>query len=170
MPKIIVSLPDGTSVTHELTEDTVTVGRTADNIIQIEDASVSSHHAEFTVAGDHHTLKDLGSTNGTRVNDQPFTEGTLKDGDSVRFGQIATRYATDHPGNVAPPPQQAAVALAVAESSSAPQDFANASPFKTKTKKKEPAALGIMVFAVVSILALVAAIAMTFQLQPPVLP
>ena len=34
---------------HELTEDVVTIGRISDNVIQINDASVSSHHAEITL-------------------------------------------------------------------------------------------------------------------------
>jgi len=48
MPKIIVTLPDGTDVSHELTEDVVTIGRVSDNVIQIDDVSISSHHAEIT--------------------------------------------------------------------------------------------------------------------------
>ena len=47
MAKLSVSLPDGTDMTHELTEDVVTVGRVSDNVIYINDASVSSHHAEI---------------------------------------------------------------------------------------------------------------------------
>ena len=57
MPKLLVTLPDGSEVTHELTEDLVTVGRVSDNTIQIEDASVSSHHAELTLRGVDYVLK-----------------------------------------------------------------------------------------------------------------
>jgi pSer/pThr/pTyr-binding forkhead associated (FHA) protein len=68
MRKLQIILPDGTESTHELTEDVVTVGRLSDNAIRIDDASVSSHHAQFTLSGGEYQLKDLNSTNGTRVN------------------------------------------------------------------------------------------------------
>ena len=68
MPKLKISLPDGITAAHDLTENSITLGRVADNAIQIDDASVSSHHAEFTRDGDEYSLKDLDSTNGTRLN------------------------------------------------------------------------------------------------------
>jgi hypothetical protein len=46
-------------------------------------------------------------------------------------------------------------------------DFGNASPFKKKTGKKDPIALGIMIFAGVSVLAFLAAVVTIFQLQAP---
>jgi len=167
MPKLIVTLPDGSNVTHELTEDIVTVGRVSDNVIQIEDASVSSHHAEIIATGKQYILKDLDSTNGTRVNDHSFTQGTLHDGDHVRFGKIEARYTSDNPDDARPLPEHEAVAATVGASSSVPQDFSNASPFKTKSKKKDPIATSILVFAGVSVLAFLGAVVMIFQLQPP---
>jgi hypothetical protein len=167
MPKLIVSLPDGSSVTHELSEDIVTVGRVSDNVIQIEDASVSSHHAEFVASGDHHILKDLDSTNGTRVNDKPFAQGPIRDGDHVRFGQIECRYVSENPDDARPLPAQEAVVAGVAESSSRPEDFGNASPFKSKSKKKDPISTAILVFAGVAVLVFIGAVVSIFQLQPP---
>jgi pSer/pThr/pTyr-binding forkhead associated (FHA) protein len=167
MPKLIVSLPDGSSVTHELTEDIVTVGRISDNVIQIEDPSVSSHHAELVPTGDHHILKDLDSTNGTRVNDKGFTQGPLRDGDHIRFGQIEVRYVSENPDDARPLPQAEAVAASVADSSSRPEDFANASPFKGKSKKKDPISTGILIFTGVSVLVFIGAVVSIFQLQPP---
>jgi pSer/pThr/pTyr-binding forkhead associated (FHA) protein len=167
MSKIIVTLPDGTTVSHELTEDVVTIGRLSDNVIQIDDISVSSHHAEITTTGGHHVLTDLNSTNGTRVNDHSFSAGPLRDGDRVRFGKIETRYHSEHPDDARPLPEQESVAAAVAESSARPEDFENASPFKTKTKKKDPIAKGIFIFAAVAVLAFIGAVVLIFQLQPP---
>ncbi|HZJ17269.1 MAG TPA: FHA domain-containing protein, partial [Chthoniobacteraceae bacterium] len=68
MPKLQISLPDGTQNSFDLIEDTITVGRVEDNMIQIDDASVSSHHAELVRDGDDYLLRDLDSTNGTRLN------------------------------------------------------------------------------------------------------
>jgi pSer/pThr/pTyr-binding forkhead associated (FHA) protein len=167
MPKLIVTLPDGTNVTHELTEDIVTLGRVSDNVIQIEDASVSSHHAEIIATGKQYILKDLDSTNGTRVNDQPFTQGTLRDGDHIRFGKIESRYASDNPEDAQPLPEAEEVTAAVGASSHRPDDFSNASPFKTKSKKKDPIATAILAFAGVSVLVFIGAVVCIFQLQPP---
>jgi pSer/pThr/pTyr-binding forkhead associated (FHA) protein len=167
MPKIIVSLPDGSSVTHELTEDVVTIGRLSDNIIQIDDVSVSSHHAEIKLSGGHYILTDLNSTNGTRVNDHTFNEGAIHDGDHVRFGKVETRYTSENPDDARPLPEQEAVAAAVAESSARPEDFTNASPFKTKSRKKDPIATGILVFAGAAVLVFIGAVVLIFQLQPP---
>jgi pSer/pThr/pTyr-binding forkhead associated (FHA) protein len=170
MPKITVTMPDGTDVTHELTENVTTVGRISDNTIQIEDASVSSHHAEITLSGDHHFLTDLDSTNGTRVNDHGFTKGNLHDGDIVSFGNIHCVYASENPANARPLPQQESHAVAVGATSSKPQDFSNASPFKTKTKKKDPIATSILAFAGFAVLVFAGAMFIIFTMQAPMLP
>jgi len=164
MPKLIVTLPDGPAA-HDLTDEVVTIGRVSDNVIQIDDVSVSSHHAEISFTGGHHILKDLGSTNGTRVNDHSFTEGSLHDGDRVRFGKIEACYSSENPEDARPLPEQESVAAAVAESSTRPDDFANASPFKTKSRKKDPIANGILIFACLAVF--IGALVSIFQLQPP---
>jgi len=167
MPKLIVTLPGGDPASHEFTEEVVTVGRLSDNVIQIDDISVSSHHAEITFSGGHYVVKDLGSTNGTRVNDEVITERAIHDGDRVRFGKIEALYASENPADARPLPEQESVAAAVAESSSRPQDFSNASPFKSKSKKKDRFATGILVFACVAVLVFIGAVVSIFQLQPP---
>ena len=68
MPKLIVTLQDGTQNTFDLFDDQITVGRLPDNTLQIDDASVSSHHATFTLADGDYVFRDIGSTNGSRVN------------------------------------------------------------------------------------------------------
>ena len=102
MPKLKISLPNGITAAHDLTEDTHTLGRVGDNSIQIDDASVSSHHAEFTRDGDEYILKDLDSTNGTRLNGISHTEGRLKDGDQLTFGNIETIYESENPADAQP--------------------------------------------------------------------
>jgi pSer/pThr/pTyr-binding forkhead associated (FHA) protein len=169
MPKLIVSMPDGSTASHDLTEDVVTIGRVSDNGIQIEDASVSSHHAEIDFTGGHHILKDLESTNGTRVNGHSFTGGQLHDGDQIRFGKIEARYTSENPEDARPLPETETVSAAVAESSARPEDFANASPFKSKSRKKDPIANAILIFAGVAVVIFIVAVVLIFQLQPPAL-
>ena len=171
MPKILVSLPDGSSVTHDLNESTITIGRISENILQIEDVSVSSRHAELTLAdnGDY-ILKDIGSTNGTWINLKEAHEGEehpLQDGDKLRFGNIEAGYVSENPADARPMPEAEGVAVVAASSSKRPADFANASPFQTKKKKKDPAGLGIMILCIVSLLAFGGAVAMALNLKSP---
>lgn len=167
MPKLVVSLPDGAQASHDLIDDMITIGRTSDNTLQIEDPSVSSHHAHLTLVGGDYHLKDLNSTNGTRVNGQTFSEWQLQDGDKIRFGKVEAVYASEIPANARPLPETEAHSVTPAESSQRPSDFANASPFKTKRKEKDPIGSAIMAFAVFALLAFAAAMGMILTLQPP---
>jgi pSer/pThr/pTyr-binding forkhead associated (FHA) protein len=63
------------------------VGRELDNDIQVNDPRISRRHARIRADGTRVTVADLGSTNGTLVNDVPITgEYELHDGDLVRMG------------------------------------------------------------------------------------
>jgi pSer/pThr/pTyr-binding forkhead associated (FHA) protein len=170
MPKLIVTLADGSQQTHELTEDVVTIGRVSDNTIQIDDASVSSLHAQLTLQGHDYALQDTGSTNGTRFNGKSVKaeeEHQLQDGDQLRFGSIDVTYASEVAAEARPMPVEEEPTLAAAATSSRPADFSNASPFQTKKKKKDPVATALMAFAVVAILAFGAAVASVFTLKSP---
>ncbi len=126
MPKLQIILPDGTDISHELTEDVVTVGRLADNTIEIDDASVSSHHAQLTLQGNDYILKDLGSTNGTRLNGTNITpdeEHRLQDADRVRFGSIETSYVSEHVSQPRAMPDEVEPSAVAAESSVRPANF-----------------------------------------------
>ena len=156
MPQLLVSLPGAGDSSHDLTEAQITVGRVSENTIQIEDASVSSRHAQLTLddTGDY-VLRDLGSTNGTELNGkevEPETDHKLQEGDKVRFGKIDTIYKSENPAEARPLPQTEEVAAVVAATSARPADFANASPFQTKKKKKDTAGTAIIVLAVLAIL------------------
>src|SRR5439155_19681222 len=94
MPKLVIS---GTA--HELLEDRITIGRGPDNTIIINDPSVSTYHAQLQLAGETYRLKDLDSTNGTRVNGIPVTETVLRLDDRIRFGASDARYQPDTSGS-----------------------------------------------------------------------
>ena len=72
----------------------VIVGRGEAASFQLRDASVSRDHAAFRLpTGGGITVEDLGSTNGTRVNNkQVDTPVALKDGDLVRIGDVVLRF------------------------------------------------------------------------------
>jgi len=74
------------------------LGRAADNAIRLEDPLVSAHHARISYAGGQWLLEDLGSRNGTRVNELPVeTPIALASGDVVQLGGKALRFSDGAP-------------------------------------------------------------------------
>jgi len=74
MPKLILTTEAQGKVAYEFAERSITIGRAPDNMIVIDDSSVSNRHAQLELSGDTYRLKDLDSTNGTKVNGVPITE------------------------------------------------------------------------------------------------
>jgi pSer/pThr/pTyr-binding forkhead associated (FHA) protein len=68
------------------------VGRTKENALWLEDASVSKHHAALVLGADNQLLvADTGSTNGTFVHGARIAYGkavALTDSDKLRFGMV----------------------------------------------------------------------------------
>jgi pSer/pThr/pTyr-binding forkhead associated (FHA) protein len=158
-------------LTHELTDELVTIGRAPDNAIHLGDPSVSGKHAQLVAAGDTYHLVDLDSTNGTRVNGQPITRVTLRPGDQIRFGAIEARFECDVPaGHAEPLPVFAAAESLPAAVSARPADFANASPFPKRHREKDPTRNLIFAAAAVAMAALLASMLALAQMQAPPLP
>jgi FHA domain len=69
-----------------------TIGRTADNDVQIDAPNVSRHHAVVLAGADGCRIEDLNSTNGVMVNGQRVVRQTLRDGDRVTIGKTELRF------------------------------------------------------------------------------
>ena len=68
-PTVLVLQRDAQPVqTFALSADTITIGRTSDNDIVLDDSQISRHHARLTRRGAAWVLEDLGSRNGCHVN------------------------------------------------------------------------------------------------------
>ncbi len=161
-------MPDSGEITHELVDESITLGRLPDNMIQVDDASVSSHHAQLNLSGNgNYLLKDLNSTNGTRVNGAPVTDVQLRNGDRVRLGKIEAAYFSDAAQANEPLPAAAEPVATPAAESRRPTNFENASPFQRKNRKKDPTKIYIMIFAGLAIAAAIAAVTFVFMMQPP---
>src|SRR5947207_15332756 len=81
----------------ELTADAMTVGRGSSCQIQVTDAGVSSKHAKVWCEDNVFYVMDLGSTNGTFVNDRDVDREKLSDGDVVTFGMTKAQFVGDKP-------------------------------------------------------------------------
>ena len=163
MPKLIIS-----GATHELVEEVVTVGRAPDNAIQLDDPSVSSRHAELRAVDRSYRLRDLGSTNGTRVNGNATTEIMLRQGDRIRFGGIQARFELDNAmTSTQPLPVAEKVEARAATTSMRPSDFANASPFRARSKECDPMKRVLFVVAAIALLILLAGLAAVLTMHAP---
>ncbi len=69
------------------------IGRGLVADIRLEDSQVSRRHAIVAVRGSEVRVLDDRSSNGTFVNGRPVTVAVLADGDVMRFGRVALRYA-----------------------------------------------------------------------------
>ena len=161
MPKLVVS-----GTVYELTEPLITIGRAPENTIVIEDPSVSARHAELRLVGENYRLKDVGSTNGTRINGVPITETVLRFDDRVRFGGVESRYEPDTRGS-RPLPAFQEVRAKLARSSAAPVDFGNASPFRRRAEGKDPIRTVILGAVLVAFLAFLGSMIAVLLMRPP---
>jgi pSer/pThr/pTyr-binding forkhead associated (FHA) protein len=99
MAKLVILTQGLTGRAHELNVDRTTIGRVEDNMFQIAEPSVSSHHCEVLLRGNDVVIKDLNSTNGTFINNEQITESVLQPGQTLRLGQIELKLETGTPAS-----------------------------------------------------------------------
>ncbi len=85
---------------------TVSLGRSLDNDIIVDDARVSRRHAQLRRRYDRYVIFDLGSKGGTNVNGYPVQECVLEAGDVISLAGVEIIYGEDTP-TPAPPPYTA---------------------------------------------------------------
>ncbi len=84
-PHIVVKgLEEG--VTQPFSEESVTIGRRADNHVALDADNISRQHVSIERRNGQYFICDLGSANGTFLNDQRIDFAQLNDGDRLRIG------------------------------------------------------------------------------------
>jgi hypothetical protein len=73
-------------------EGWINVGRAASSDIVLDEQFVSSTHARLVPRGQFYYVEDLGSTNGTFVNEKQVTDAQLKMDSRLRIGETTFRY------------------------------------------------------------------------------
>lgn len=68
------------------------IGRSSRSDLMIDQESISRNHARVTFDGQRHFIEDIGSTNGTFVNDQRSSRTPLVDGDQIKIGRSILKY------------------------------------------------------------------------------
>ncbi len=78
---------------YDLTAETTVIGRSSSCTIQIDQEAISRQHARISVQGKQVKVEDLGSTNGTIVNDEAVkSPRALRNGDFIKIGRTIFKY------------------------------------------------------------------------------
>lgn len=78
-----------------LADDHITLGRSPDATIMLQDTHVSRLHLtiQYDAASGEYRIQDLGSSNGTLLNETRITEAVLRDGDKIIIGHTMLRFS-----------------------------------------------------------------------------
>lgn len=85
-------LEDTRKKRHRFDQEVVRVGAGPGNDLTLDDPTVSSVHLELATTERGVRLRDLGSTNGTRVNGVRVTEALLEEGQSLVVGEVPLQF------------------------------------------------------------------------------
>jgi pSer/pThr/pTyr-binding forkhead associated (FHA) protein len=95
MPEIVVKY-EGKVVERIVSEKKrISIGRTNDNDIVLENRGVSRKHAQIEFNDNAAVIIDNESLNGTFVNDRKISEEVLRDGDAITIGKYNLVYHTE---------------------------------------------------------------------------
>lgn len=83
---------------YNLDAQTLVLGRSSKCDIQIDQESASRAHSKIVNTGKSIRIRDLGSTNGTHVNDELIEERVLADGDLIKIGRTIFKFLSG--GNI----------------------------------------------------------------------
>lgn len=87
MPRLLLKFNDNVLKVIDSSKELITIGRNLNNDIQIDNLAVSNFHAHIVNQVEHYFVEDLGSTNGTFVNDRKISKWELSDKDVVTIGK-----------------------------------------------------------------------------------
>ena len=95
MAKLILKFANEVIDHIELRQGDMKIGRRPGTDIQIDNLAVSGEHANLFTIGEDTFIQDLGSTNGTFVNNKQITKHHLRNGDTVSIGKHTLVYITE---------------------------------------------------------------------------
>jgi general secretion pathway protein E len=113
LPYLVIQSADGSSREVPITEKPITVGRHPTNMVILADGMASRYHCVIEKGQQGLQVRDLDSSNGTKVNGQVIKTWRLGDGDVVQIGKSTL---TVHAPSLAPTPKpKAKVAVPAVE-------------------------------------------------------
>ena len=82
-----VPVLDVAGTRHPITKARTIIGRGSDADITVDDTGTSRKHVEILWDGSHAQARDLGSTNGSKLNGQPFQRATIEPDSVIQIGR-----------------------------------------------------------------------------------
>lgn len=96
MPRLLIQAGLKGFQKVELERGETRLGRGDDVEVRLPNVSVSRHHATIVYSGDAVTIRDEGSSNGTQVNKNAVSDGTvLRSGDEILVGKFHLVFLGD---------------------------------------------------------------------------
>lgn len=126
MAKLVIDRNDTLLGTRFIERTQLTIGRAADNDIRLDDPAVSKMHAKIEVIGNDHIVVDLGSANGTLVNDANISRHLLCHNDLIDICGFRIRYI-DHRSVVNGAGDRTMIS-ALSDASASPPGLRNSTP------------------------------------------
>ncbi|WP_423708875.1 FHA domain-containing protein [Undibacterium sp. WLX3042] len=102
MAKIIVTFNGLVQQEVSINKSRITIGRRVGNDIVIDHLTVSGQHAAIDTTPNGSFVLDLGSTNGTLVNNQPVKKHLLQHDDVIDIGKYKLRFQVEKSAQVTP--------------------------------------------------------------------
>ena len=93
MFKLLIKTGEKKGKSYLIGDKVVLIGRDSSSTITLPDKRVSRRHASISPRGAEFLIEDLGSVNGTMVNNRPVRRQTLKPGDEIRIGSTRLEFA-----------------------------------------------------------------------------
>src|SRR6516162_4913188 len=102
MPAQLLALTEGSNIL--LDKPILLLGRHPECDIQLNSRKVSRRHCCIAQVHDYLIVRDLGSTNGVRINGVRVKDGILRTGDELTVGNYRYQVHAERPREVLPPP------------------------------------------------------------------
>ncbi len=148
MAKLILRFGQSVLKEHSFQTEPVTVGRSPQASIFIDNPAVSFDHAKIYFQDGEFYVEDLNSLNGTFVNGKRITQRVLRGGDLIEVGTHSLQFLPSvtpgtpaAPESAAPPPAASGPAVAKIQETSV-LDTKRARELREKLASKAPAAPG----------------------------
>ena len=93
MPQHLLSLGNGPSI--QIDKPILLFGRHEECDVQLNSKKVSRRHCVLAQVNDYLVIRDLGSTNGVRINGERVAEGKLRPGDELQIGNFKYQVCGD---------------------------------------------------------------------------
>ena len=98
MAKLIVKFNNEVVDHIEIKQGDMKIGRRPGCDIFLDNLAISGEHANIFTIGEDSFIQDLGSTNGTFINNKKITKHHLRNGDAVVIGKHTLIYLTEQQG------------------------------------------------------------------------